>query len=434
MADQNDELDIDNQNAQPEQQNPQELLDQYRALMASQQPPQQVAMNVPVDQGITSTNMPAPAGTTPMVPPAVPAQPLQAQANTGAPVPASKPSIDPNVDIFQVPGYEIPKQVNVENLQHSDMAAMLPQQQKLMEEYEKLKKKTLDKLQEAQEHKTNATSLIAMLDAANQISSSLARGHGADIKNPDLSSLKEAAALPEAQAKEQAGIISAFGKGQGITPYQMLRQDYLGKNLGVKATGLNETLSKDVYTRQQQQEPSDTQSTQLAGYNNTENMLNQIKDLKKNMPTNIIKYGEQEVLDKLGKADPKYIQMKMILGQALAQQVHTLSGTASSDKERAMLGQVLLPDMKDSDEQFNTKLEEALKQVKIAKQIHIDAIKQQGKNPTGFEKPTENNPDINQTAAYSKQSKNPTEVTRMTKDGKKAVFDADTKEFLRYEQ
>lgn len=165
----------------------------------------------------------------------------------------------------------------------------------------------------------------------------------------------------------------------------------------------------------EKQEISDKQTEQLAGYDEALGLLSDAVDMKADTDTGFITNISDKMRSMVGKQDVKVSDLKMTIGETLAQKVKALSGTAVSDKEREFIESISLPSINDDDKQFNAKLKRAIETLEKAKKNRIEAYKKQGKDPSAFEDKTKSN-----------------EIRRRTKDGRIAIFD-ENKNFLRYE-
>ena len=139
------------------------------------------------------------------------------------------------------------------------------------------------------------------------------------------------------------------------------------------------------FKEKEKQELSDKQTEQLADYDNALELLADADKFKKNVDTGFVTNMSDKMRSYVGKGDIAVSDLKMAIGETLAQKVKSLSGTAVSDQERKFISEISLPTINDDDEEFKAKLKRAVDTINKAKQARIDAFKKQGKDPSAFE-------------------------------------------------
>lgn len=183
-----------------------------------------------------------------------------------------------------------------------------------------------------------------------------------------------------------------------------------------KETRLGSQFDK---TYADKQELSDKQLESITALDETTNMLERIKDLKKKVNTG----PYSQMMHEAGKygtgQDEDQAALTQLVGAQLSDWIKSKSGTAVSEPEAKRL-LATIPNASDDDKVFNRKLaefEKTLNEMKDTKLANIS--KAQGRDVSALE---------------SKSQSKPTEVERSTPDGKIAIFDAKTKKFLRYKK
>ncbi len=169
------------------------------------------------------------------------------------------------------------------------------------------------------------------------------------------------------------------------------------KRVGISGKSLGLRGEKFVHAKKEKDEPSPTDVRMVGGYNEAIGLLGEIKKdkMEKGIDTGPIANVRNFLAGKVGIDDPKVSTLKQSLVDTLAGKVKTLSGTAASDKERAFL-KFSLPAMSDNDEQFIAKLDQAVKNLELAKKAKLDAIQAGGRDvralQTGAEQEVTNIP------------------------------------------
>jgi len=139
-----------------------------------------------------------------------------------------------------------------------------------------------------------------------------------------------------------------------------------------------------TFREEEKQEISDKQTEQLAGYDEALDLLEDAAGFKKDVDTGFVTNMSDKMRSFFGKGDVEVAELKMAIGETLAQKVKALSGTAVSDQERAFIADVSLPSINDDDEVFNAKLKRAVATLKKAKENRIKSFEKQGKDPSAF--------------------------------------------------
>jgi hypothetical protein len=154
-------------------------------------------------------------------------------------------------------------------------------------------------------------------------------------------------------------------------------------NANLRGTGLGLKAEKDS-------ELSDKQVESLAGYDDTLTSLNRIREQKKKVPTGPLQDRRNKIASHLGIDDPEVTSLRSEVIDTLAAKIKALSGTAANESEVKRL-QVTLPEIGDSDEVFERKLNDAEKRIKEARKIREDHYRsKQGKNVEGYNQPKTN--------------------------------------------
>ena len=200
------------------------------------------------------------------------------------------------------------------------------------------------------------------------------------------------------------------------------------KNLGFKKGQLEFQKEKQQYKVGEEQELSDKQLDSIASFDKVLDISNQIEDQYKNVTKKLGPYASKSENLKdyvpFAEKDPEFVKMQSLVVNQLSQYIKAMSGLTVSDKERAQLERVA-PKMEDKPQEFMTKLKQFKNMTNSMKNQELKAMKNyQGKNVQGYS-PEKKGPSISQPSNI---------ITRMTKDGRKAMFDADTKKFIKYEE
>lgn len=204
-----------------------------------------------------------------------------------------------------------------------------------------------------------------------------------------------------------------------LTPKDVLQariaQSYLDQgaarlNANVENTDRNAGIrvGAAILKDQKENELSDKQSEQIAGYDEAIGSLNEIKRLKKNIDTGPLANIRNKVAYTMGVDDPNVTSLRSEIVDSLASKIRTLSGTAASDAERKTLS-FTMPDISANDETFNRQVEDAIKRVERAKMIREKTLSEkQGKNVKGYSNKESNKVEIKR--EYS-PSRNQTRIT-----------------------
>lgn len=317
----------------------------------------------------------------------------------------------------------------------------------LLKQYKEMNKRSENELKEVQEERQKRMGQIAMLQGANQIASAIAQGYGGRGGTPDLSFLQQMAdqkvkdvkesrraqidtmkqrvdemaleqevqktdpnsqesegmrqlalkALPEyenviigksaKQIEDQLDLIMKFKKADkdtGMTPYQLARLEYLKERLD--ETKANRKLRKDKleWQKDEKNELSDKQTEALTQLEESMDALDNLASQKVNIDTGPISAAQNWAAQKIGIDDPQKSAFRSSAIDAVATRIKALSGTAASDQERAFIMQTL-PQMRDNDATFMSKLNEARKRIKKVYDRRVKNFMKQGKEPGEFQ-------------------------------------------------
>lgn len=200
------------------------------------------------------------------------------------------------------------------------------------------------------------------------------------------------------------------------------REERLDKN---QAKSLSQRDTSISITKEaldfRKEESKDLSAKQQETIQNAEVAIDQTKELLTSFKDPVIGpvVGRAQTMAQVwtGRSDPAFTRLKTQTDLLLQAYGKAMSGTAMSDNERARLEKTL-PSVNDSPQNFKIKAEEFEKQLKRIKSVTIEtSSKYQGRGP----------------GVVEKQSAKPVkEIERRTKDGKIAIFDEETKQFLRY--
>jgi hypothetical protein len=169
---------------------------------------------------------------------------------------------------------------------------------------------------------------------------------------------------------------------------------------------------------------------QIRDIDNVVNSIKRIRPLKEKVSTgpidsavgkygNMLKEGINQTFGTKMDVGQDRIKLEQEVGTNLAAYVLAMSGKASTDRERKFL-QDNMPKIDDGDTQFKVKLDNLEEYMNSRRQI-IE------KEQEFYGKKVPPPPNV-----QGNSSNAPKEVRRLTKDGKTAIFDAETKRFIRY--
>lgn len=133
-----------------------------------------------------------------------------------------------------------------------------------------------------------------------------------------------------------------------------------------------------------QARPSDKQTSTVAQYDQALDMVQSVLDQKTGVDTGPASNVINNLAQALGVSDPNDSQFKAKVDDLLARYVMSISGKAVTDRERAYLAKIL-PSFKDQDDVFVKKAQALAQRLGQLKQIELQSIQGQGKNPSGLE-------------------------------------------------
>lgn len=216
-----------------------------------------------------------------------------------------------------------------------------------------------------------------------------------------------------ADKKLYADIVNKQLQMQGIRAEANSENQYFNRGLRVGSAGMDE---------QDKSKLTPAQIKDMSGYDDTLASLDRIEIKKAKIDTGPVRNLQNKFASIIGRDDPEVTSLRTEVIDTLASKIKALSGTAANEGEVARL-QITLPDINDSDEVFNKKLSDARIRIQEAKQIRENHYRNlQGKNVDGFKGQPQGRPSA------------PSTVERKTKDGKIAIYDAATKEFIKYKE
>lgn len=174
---------------------------------------------------------------------------------------------------------------------------------------------------------------------------------------------QERLAKAENEAMLKAAGIKASGKG-GLTPYQQLMEGRYQE----KATKL-----------------SDKQTSEIEGLDNVLSSLNEVENAKTGVNTGRYAAAGQATLDLIPgvEADQNFVALRQMSGTQLFDYIKQQTGAAYSAKELQEL-ENNMPNIKDDDETFMTKLKTVRKIVERKRQTKLNTLEKQGKNVKEF--------------------------------------------------
>ncbi|MGL5079362.1 MAG: hypothetical protein ACRDBG_26475, partial [Waterburya sp.] len=175
-------------------------------------------------------------------------------------------------------------------------------------------------------------------------------------------------------------------------------------------------------------ELSDKQTESIAAVDSVLLDLNDAMNFKVDVNTGRIESSSDYIKKLLGKQDPNMVNLKMALGNALADRKREITGTAASDQEAKFIESITVPDPSMDDALFMSTLQNAIRRVERYRELKLDSYKKQGKNPEAFKEQFDPNAKKVETAPANEV------VRRDPKSGKNAVFNSETKEFIRWEK
>ena len=137
--------------------------------------------------------------------------------------------------------------------------------------------------------------------------------------------------------------------------------------------------------KKEKDEPTPAQIEQFVGLKEANDLLNKMKESKieKGIDTGPIANVRNKIAQFIGIDDPVVSTLRQDFVDTLSKKVKTLSGTAASDKERGFLS-FSLPNLSDNDEQFLAKIDNAIKNIELAKKARIEVMTKGGRDVSKF--------------------------------------------------
>lgn len=146
---------------------------------------------------------------------------------------------------------------------------------------------------------------------------------------------------------------------------------------------------KQEHMEKEKDEPTPAQMEQLASFDEATKLLEKVKKEKveDGLDTGPLVALSDFFRDKVGLQDPETAKLKQDVTETIAKKVKAISGAAASDKEREFLS-FTLPRLRDNDEQFIAKLDNAIKNIELAKKARIEALTKGGRQVEQFKDET----------------------------------------------
>lgn len=273
----------------------------------------------------------------------------------------------------------------------------------LLTEYQNLMKNSDQELEDARNADRNRLLVGALGDALgtylNAKGQMNVKAPGVQVKQGvgALDLAQKFNQLPDAQksidSKRKALLeqYKALAKAQGgdLTAYQkqslQLQKDRMDLQRELEA-GRENRSDKNMSLREKQQNRiSDKQLDALDSYDQTLNSFARIKELKSKIDTGPIAEKRNAAARLVGLDDPNVTALRTEILDTLATKIKALSGTAANESEVKRLA-VTLPELSNSDEVFNRKLEDAEQRIKEAYEIRKKSYEKQGKDVSSFKK------------------------------------------------
>lgn len=292
---------------------------------------------------------------------------------------------------------------------------------------------------------TSALDKAQAFDAVNNIASSLVRyGRNPDVKpgadsNFYAQELAKQNAVRDGQADQLRSRVNLLSS---ISNMDRLRGNGGLTRLGSKLYRMNsegepevvatdELAEMDAKRRQDAFEfgkekanrPSDKQTENFATIDTGISELKKVADMKQGVNTGpIAGRAQSKLVDTLGDfaSDPKFVKLRQMSGLQLFDYIKAISGSAYGEKEFDNLKN-LMPTVEDDDNAFMDKLNNVISRMEDRKKTLLNNVEKSGKNVDKFKD-----------NADRQIAEVPNEVIRKTKDGREAIFDSKTKQFLRY--
>ena len=227
------------------------------------------------------------------------------------------------------------------------------------------------------------------------------------------------------QAQDLKSIMDQYkmlSGGTDLSPYQKANLDLQRERLGLQKDKEGRLVKKTDKAIEKQEELSDKEVEKVTAFDTGAQILTDIDSLVSttNVEDMIGPYASR--IENAKSAVPymekneNFVKVQQLVGTQLADYVKSISGAQVSEEEAQRLLKNI-PSVDDKPKEFKTKLKEFRKLLGMYREKYVSNIGKQKEGAKKFEK---------------KASAN--EVKRKTKDGKTAIFNADTKEFIRYEE
>ncbi len=207
-----------------------------------------------------------------------------------------------------------------------------------------------------------------------------------------------------------------------MTEFQKIIAENASKRLEQAAEKERRLGIKQQHQIDEKAELSDKQVEEMIKLDSVLDSLNNIEQLKKidQINTGPVAGRVAALRQSFGADDAKVSAFKAETIRTLASYIRSISGTAASDQERAVLMKAL-PNANDADDTFLSKLENFKKEQQRLRNLRIKSYQEYQRK------------EIPSSMKMQPGEVSSNEIKRRTKDGKVAVFNKDTEEFLRYE-
>lgn len=129
---------------------------------------------------------------------------------------------------------------------------------------------------------------------------------------------------------------------------------------------------------------SDAQVKAISDYDRGIRILEDVIREKPEIDTGPAANAQNWVAQRLGVDDPQVSSYKSQVNDFLAQYIRSISGAATTDKERAFLLQNM-PKLSDADDVFKAKADRTIKRLRELRAVEVDLIRRQGKDTAQFE-------------------------------------------------
>lgn len=171
-------------------------------------------------------------------------------------------------------------------------------------------------------------------------------------------------------------------KGEGTDSLRLMSILQRQQDLELKGKAEERRTQGQEFSQAQKDELSDKQLKDITSQDNAINFINDIRSFKEQNKIDVGQLADKRNLaaQAVNMDDPKVSTFRAMVGQQLAEYVKSISGSAVSDQERAILAK-LIPKMDDSNETFNAKLDQLQGKLGKFKDRELDLVsKAQGKD------------------------------------------------------